>query len=161
MGFKTFQLRHIIFIAVLLVFAGCQYDPHGHLLTTIEPDSEDIVGTYVLDRCDLPNGVAIKKIGIKVELRADGTFTATNIPPWTLGQPGADFFSELVSGEGKWEKAVMGTLDPGSKKIWGIYLRANNNNFHPAQFTGDKAPYGMIFTLGDPDAGNAVILKKG
>jgi hypothetical protein len=57
-------------------------------------------------------------------------------------------------------KSVMGRLDPGSKKIWGVYLRIKESQFHAANFTGDKPPYGLIFTLGDPDIGNAIILKK-
>ncbi|CAF3357101.1 unnamed protein product [Rotaria sp. Silwood2] len=160
MKLKSFQLRYIILIAALLVFTSCQYDPHGQLLTTVEPSAEDIVGTYVLDRCDLPKDIIIKKVDIKLVLHPDGSFTATNIPPWVLGEPGNNFFSELLSGEGKWVKAVMGTLDPGSRKIWGIYLRTSDDRFHPANFTGEESPYGLIFTLGDPDSGNAILLKK-
>jgi hypothetical protein len=152
------KLFFISFPFVLL--AGCQYDPHAHLLTTTEPRPEDIVGTYVLDRFYLPDDVLIKDRNIKVDLRSDGTFTATNIPPWELKDPDNKFFSELLSGEGKWEKDVLGRLDPGSKEIWGIYLRSNHNKFHPAQLTGEKPPYGLIFTLGDPDSGNAILLKK-
>jgi hypothetical protein len=155
--FTTLKLFFIPFLYLLL--AGCQYDPHAHLLTTTEPRTKDIVGTYVLDRFYLPNGLTIEKREIKVELRSDGSFIAINLPPWKLEEPDNHFFSGLLSGEGKWEKDVI-TLDPGSKQIWGIYLRSNQNKFHPAQLTGEKAPYGLIFTLGDPDSGNAILLKK-
>jgi len=160
MNFKNF-LQPYIFIAFISIFAGgCQYDPHANLLTTEEPRTEDVIGTYILDRFDLPNSLTPKTTSIKVELRGDGTFTATNVPLWKLGDPDHDFVSTFRSGDGKWEKRIMGTLDPGSKKIWGIDLRTRDTQFYPADFTGDKPPYGLIFTLGDPDSGNAILLKK-
>jgi hypothetical protein len=85
---------------------------------------------------------------------------AINLPPWDFGEPDDTFLSAFQSGEGKWEKSEMGTLDPGSRKIWGVYLRMNDSQFHPANLTGDEPPYGLIFTLGDPDSGNAIILKR-
>lgn len=158
--FSTAGLVKLAGVLFLFNFLGCQYDPHAHLLTTEEPNNNDIVGTYVLDSYYLPNGSNIENCGIKVEIHANGTFSATNIPPWELGTPDANFLSSLISGTGKWEKSVMGTLDPGARKIWGIYLRADSNRFLPADFTGDKFPYGLIFTLGDPDSGYAILLKK-
>lgn len=153
-------MRIIVITLVSLVLVGCQYDPHGNLYTTTEPKNEDLVGTYVLDRYDLPYDIAVARNVVEVELRADGTFTATNIPPWKMDEPDKSFFPSLVSGTGKWEKDTLGTLYPGSKRIWGVYLRTPDNRFHPADFTGDRPPYGLIFTLGDPDSGYAVILKR-
>ena len=160
MKFKTLLQYCILFSLMSLFVASCQYDPYANLLTTTEPRVEDIIGTYVLDRYELPNDLSLRKTNIRVELRADGTFTAINVPPWKLGELDDNFVSKFRSGEGKWEKSVMGILDPGSRQIWGIYLRTEDSQFHPADFTGDKPPYGLIFTLGDPDSGNAIILKK-
>lgn len=152
---------------VLFIWAGCQYDPHAHLYTTTEPKTEDVVGTYVLKDFHLPQYVGNARPEVVVELRADGTFTATNVPSWQSGQltmPGTNFFAALLSGTGKWEKDTLGTLNPGNKRIWGVYLRTPDDGthpqFHPANFTGAKPPYGLIFTLGDPDLGYAVILKR-
>jgi hypothetical protein len=160
MKYKTLlqDFKFLFFMSVLAI--SCQYDPHANLLTTSEPREEDVVGTYVLDRYDLPDSLTPKKPDTRVELRADGTFTAINVPPWKLGDPDVAFVSSFHSGEGKWDKSIMGTLDPGSKKIWGIYLRTGDSQFHPADFTGDKPPYGLIFTFGDPDSGNAILLKR-
>jgi hypothetical protein len=164
---KTVKRKHLPFELVYLVaafgwiaFGGCQYDPHAHLLATSKPLAKHIPGTYVVDRIYLPERTANKKLDMKVEIREDGTFTATNIPPWNLDEPDKDFLSVLQSGQGKWEISEMGTLDPGSHQLWGIYFRTNDNRFHPANFTGNKPPYGLIFTLGDPDSGHAIILKK-
>lgn len=153
-------MRALLLILASFTLAGCQYDPHANLYTTTEPKREDVVGTYVLDAFHLPPEVGSTRPAVTVELHADGTFAATNVPPWQLGTPGTKFFTSLVSGTGKWEMDTLGTLGPDQKSIWGVYLRTPDNRFHPANFTGDKPPYGLIFTLGDPDSGHAVILRR-
>jgi hypothetical protein len=153
-------MRTPFLILASLALAGCQYDPHANLYTTTEPMAEDVVGTYVADTFHLPPEVGSTRPEVLVELHADGTFLASNVPPWQLSSPGTNFFASLLSGSGKWEKGSLGTLDPGNKPMWGVYLRTTDNRIHPANFTGDKPPYGLIFTLGDPDSGHAVILKK-
>jgi hypothetical protein len=153
-------VRTLLLIFTSLFLVGCQYDPHAHLYTTSEPANENIVGTYVLEDFHLPQVAGEARPQVVVELHADGTFAATNVPPWTLEGPGTNFFATLVTGTGKWEKSTLGMLDPGQKKIWGVYLRTPDNAFHSAFFTGDRAPYGLIFTLGDPDSGDAVLLKR-
>jgi len=155
------RIRIHLLAALAMALAACQYDPHAGLYTTTEPRDADIIGTYVLDRFDLPEEITIEHHDVEVELHSDGTFSAKNVPPWELTTPTKEtFFGGLLSGTGRWEKAPIGTLDPGGRQMWGIYLRAPGNEFHPANFTGAKPPYGLIFTLGDPDSGDAVILKR-
>jgi len=129
-------------------------------VTLTEPKPTDLVGVYVVDRFDLPPEVGTRYVDITLELHADGTFTATNVPPWVLDGPTENFFSTLISGSGKWEIATMGQLDPGAHPIWGVFLRDPANKMHPAECTGDQAPYGLMFELGNPDSGDAVLLKK-
>src|SRR5262245_16140754 len=116
-------MRTLLPILASLALTGCQYDPHANLYTTTEPKTADVVGTYILDAFHLPPEVGSARPVVVVELHADGTFAATNVPPWQLGTPGTNFFTSLVSGTGKWEKSTLGTLDPGQKRIWGAYLR--------------------------------------
>jgi hypothetical protein len=87
-------------------------------------------------------------------------FAATNVPPWVLDTPDTNFFTSLVTTTGKWEKGTLGTLDPGQRTIWGVHLHSSDRKIRLPYFTGDKPPYGLIFTLGDPDSGHAVILKR-
>jgi hypothetical protein len=122
---------------------------------------------------------------VSIELRADGTFSATNVPPWDEDVD-EGFVAALVSGEGRWEKNPMGILDPGERTIWGVALKtleqAEFRNRHAktlanlkkgevfrdfpkakfsgAALTGQKPPYGLIFTLGDPDSGHVIVLKR-
>lgn len=148
-------MRAFLFTVAAFVLTGCQFDPHSGLYTTSEPMNEDIVGTYILDRYHLPQDITIDPREVLVDLHPDGTFKVSNVPPWQTDDPDKGFFSSLLSGTGKWEKTTIGA-DP----IWGVYLRSPDNRFSPACFTGTKPPYGLIFTLGDPDSGYAVILKQ-
>lgn len=152
--------RLLALVVATSAFAGCQYDPHAHLLTTTEPAREDVVGVYVVDRFELPPELTGKSAEVVVEFRSDGTFLATNVPPRELDTPKPDFFESLLHGTGNWEIDKMGTLDPGARPIWGVYLRDPAGKMLPARFTGQKAPYGMIFQLGDPDSGYAILMKK-
>lgn len=163
-----------ILLLLFFVMIGCQYDPHAHLLTLEEPSREDVIGTYVVDYFSLPSELAGKSCEITVELRADGSFSASNIPPWRGDIPDAGFFNSLLNGTGRWEIDKMGTLNPREHTIWGIYLRNDtkkpstapdveddlNRLMSPASFTGQKPPYGLIFQLGDPDRGYAILMKK-
>lgn len=159
---KTFflQPKLVVFTILTVLVLACQYDPHGNLYTTTNPKEEDIPGTYILYRYDLPTDIIIEHNNVKLTLFPDGTFKGINIPPNTLSSPDKNFFSTLLSGDGEWKLGTIGTLGPGQKKIWGVYLRDSEDRFHSPSLTGEKAPYGLIFTLGDPDTGDAVILRK-
>lgn len=148
----------------VLLLAGCQYDPFASRYATKKPDAEDVAGRYELVKQTVKTQgpVALEGRPCFVELRADGTFTATNVPPWTLDTPGTDFFQSLISGTGTWRIAKVGLLDNGlgkTKTIWGVYLDSKQAKFMPANLTGNKPPHGLIFGLGDPDAGQAMILE--
>ena len=172
-------------IIVAAILVGCQFDPHADLYTTSEPEEEYILGTYVLDWLSLPSEARVNMPEISIEVRANGMFSATNIPPWDV-EVGDGFASSLVSGDGHWKKEPMGILDPGRRTIWGICLQTPEQaefssrwkeisanlkegdaltdfpkvKFLGAKLIGQKPPYGLMFTLGDPDSGHAIILKR-
>ena len=129
MKYKTLlqDFKHVFLMSLLAI--SCQFDPHANLLATSEPREEDIVGTYVLDRYDLPDSLTLKKPDIRVELRADGTFTAVNVPPWKLGDPDLAFVSMFHSGEGKWEKSIMARLTQGQKRFGEFIFEQETVNF--------------------------------
>lgn len=79
-------MRYLLPLAMMLL-EGCQYDPHGNLYLTTEPKIEDIVGTYILERFDLPPQTSAAPSDVEVGLHADGTFVAKNVPPRTLAEP--------------------------------------------------------------------------
>jgi hypothetical protein len=94
-------------------------------------------------------------------LRADGTFEATNVPPRDVKFPGPDFLSTLVDGSGTWRVDVIGAVDDGwrTKKVWGVYLESSTARMAPAHLVGQRPPYGLIFSVGDPDSGEAMVLE--
>lgn len=143
-----------------ILSSGCQYDPNAHLLSHERPGMRDLVGVYVKDKCFIPAGSGAEPDTITVELRADGSFQATNAPPWVIGQPQAEFYFNCVSDTGHWSIDRMGTVSPGDRPIWGVYLRDPGNRIHPAHITGAKGHYGLIFTIGDPDQGHAIMLRR-
>lgn len=90
-----------------------------------------------------------------IELRADGTFAATNAVPIVLGGIPTNLFQSLVTCVGTWRIASTGGVADGSGKVktcWGVFFESNKK-LEAVGFTGDKRPYGMIYTLGDPDEG--------
>jgi hypothetical protein len=157
--------RARLLLGVMLLTLGCQYDPHARLYTTEKPQAEDVVGVYTLARQTVTrDGLAVLRgQPCNVDLRPGGEFTATNVPPWLFGSPGTNFFSTLLTGSGKWRIDRVGSIDNGGGSVqtqWGVYLDSPAAKFSPVGLTGQKAPYGLIFTLGDPDSGEAMILER-
>jgi hypothetical protein len=158
-------MRTFFLMTFLLVVAGCQYDPHAHLYTTDKPETTNVVGNYVLTSQTLTTGglAAVRDKTCSIELRADGTFIATNVPPWQDGFPRTNFFDTLISGSGTWRIDSVGSVDDGRKPLkthWGVYLDSEATKFAAVGLTSPKPPYGLIYTLGDPDSGEVLILER-
>jgi len=163
----------LLLLSVLL--QGCQYDPHAHLYTTVKPRAADVAGHYKLtEQTVTSQGLSVLRgRPCFVELRTDGTFTAANIPPDTMGPPGTNFFNTLVSGSGRWRIGITGGVDAGwgkAKMVWGVYFDDSRDGrqprhrewgkYHAANLAGAKPPYVLIFGLDDPDSGLAMILTR-
>ena len=159
---KTPHIHGLLFVLSVTCVAGCQYDPHAHRYTTAKPLQRDLVGTYVLESETMLQSDASELNGQRcmVELHADGTFAAVNVPPFR-SDSGPRFFARLRSGIGKWRVDPVGTVDTGgqSKTVWGVYLDSPAE-LRPAHIAGQTPPYGLIFSVGDPDSGEVLILKN-
>ncbi len=155
------RLGAIVFVPLVI---ACQYDPHAHLYTTVKPAPSEVVGVYrlaseTLLKSDL-SGLRGRLSLLRLD--ADGTFEATNLPRWDLHTPGTDFFDRLVSGSGSWRIGSVGAVDDGwnSKTVWGVYLDSSGAELAPAHLTGLRSPHGLLFSIGDPDAGEALIFSR-
>jgi hypothetical protein len=154
-------------MVALLACGSCQYDPHAHLYTTRKPSPQDLVGRYKL-KWQTVTGDGLLAFGGKlpvVELFADGSFTATNLPPGgpQISVLDRDFWRTLLNGSGHWRVDAVGGIDNGFGREeihWGVYLESVAAPLHPAGLTGTKLPYGLIFTLGDPDLGEAMFFER-
>jgi len=159
-------MRTSLWLPVALVFHACQYDPYAHTFTTEKPKAGSVVGRYELqDQTIVSGGPSVMQgRSCVVVLAADGPFTAPNVPPFEFGAPPISSLDSLVSGSGTWRLESVGSIDSGfgePKTHWGVRLGSLDHPLAFAGFTGDKAPYGLIFTIGDPDTGTVMILKTG
>jgi len=158
-------MRIVLLLALTLLVSGCQYDPHAHLYTMARPQTADVVGRYALvSQTVTTDGISALdgKLSV-VELRTDGTFSASNVPPYPLfGSPDAGVLKSLVSAAGSWRVGKVGSVDDGGslKTHWGIYPESGTVRLQSAGLTGQKAPFGLVFTVGDPDSGHAMFLER-
>ena len=157
------RVQRSVLLLALVSSIACQSDPHAHLYTTVKPAPSDVVGVYRLASETLLNS-DISDLGGRscfVRLSADGTFEAVNVPPW-MDAPEPNLFDRLLSGSGTWRIDAVGTVDNGwnSKTVWGIYLDSPTVKLAAAHLTGRSSPYGLLFSIGDPDAGEALILRR-
>src|SRR5215212_3209614 len=83
-----------------LAAAGCQYDPYAHEFTTAKPEPAALAGTYRLkEQTVAPGGVsALGGKECTIDLREDGTFVATHVPPSSAEPTGPGLLNRLVSG---------------------------------------------------------------
>lgn len=158
-------MRRAAFLSFAVMCAGCQFDPYAHLYTTVRPAPVNVVGKYRLTRQTVtPDGLAaLKGKPCVVDLREDGTFDASNVPPPMVSGNTPDFFSRLVSVSGTWRLDGVGSVGSGGRSSqgrWGVAFDADPTKVMSAGLTGEQPPYGLIFTLGDPDSGDVLILEK-
>lgn len=158
------MMRTLLCLVAVALLQGCQYDPYAHTFTTEKPQTNLVIGRYVLkDQTVVSGGLsAMHGQPCVVELAADGTFVASNVPPFAFRAPPISL-SSLVSSEGTWQLDSVGSIGNGSGKMkthWGAHLESQSPQVESPGFTGDKPPYGLIFTIGDPDSGTVMILEK-
>jgi hypothetical protein len=155
-------------LAALIICDSCQYDRYAHLYTTQKPRPEDLVGRYKLKQQTVTSDGLSALAGrlSVVELVADGSFLAFNVPPkasLTLApEVDGSIFAKLLNGSGRWRIGAVGGVDNGlgERTHWGVYFDSTTSDIEPVGLTGARPPYGLIFTLGDPDLGEAMIFER-
>ena len=150
----------LAFLGLLFAFAGCQFDPYTSVYTRTEPKAEDLVGVYVPDKATA-RFIAehYPAIGTSIVLSADGTIVLQNIPDCWKTLFGT-FEGGFDSGTGRWkiqkhqEWWVLGV------DIWtdGFSSREHAHIGLTTEIflVGEKPPYIIHLTIGDPDAGQAL-----
>jgi hypothetical protein len=153
-------MRRII-IVVLLGLAGCQFNPFASSFTSKQPKNEDLYGKYVLT--DDSQTIA-KQFGhysatnSSITLKSDSSILLTNIPDWWHSKNSKPQ-GEFDSGQGSW------TIER-NQEWWAVGVILNSINKSPANFSthfnliGEKAPYIIHLSIGDPDQGLAMQFKK-
>jgi hypothetical protein len=156
--------QRLLLLSVVLVL-GCQYDPHTGRYTTAKPVAKSLAGRYVLSEQHLnsEDAAALRGRECVIDLRADGTFSAMNVPIWELGPKSDRLADRLASSHGTWRIERVGQIDGGwfgVKDHWGVYFDSSPTMLEPVGLMGAKEPYGLIYTIGDPDSGEAIMLER-
>jgi hypothetical protein len=154
-------------ISLLVIFAGCQYDPYTSVYTTTQPNTNDVVGVYVADTNTLDliaKEGHYSAVSPSITLLADGTIIITNIPDWWLtsfGEPRGGF----DSGRGTWtiqKHQEWWALSVGFDDTEAFSSRNHNPGGLGTQMMliGEKPPYRIHLTVGDPDEGKGMQFER-
>lgn len=146
----------------VLCLVSCQFNPFASEFTSVRPNEQQLVASYAPDRETRDRLASQLNITIhpqcRLELRRDHTFTATNLPDcWFSNE--IDCAPGLVTFSGEWTVSE-------NQEWWAVDLRARSINgvardFQlPAMVRGDRPPYILHLTIGDPDSGNAVAFER-
>jgi hypothetical protein len=167
-GFSLTKRKWLVVVSsvpAFLVFLVCSLlylDPH---FVASRPPDADVAGYYKLTSQTVIDGglAAFGDRPCDIEVRPDGTFTATNLPPDELGSPVV--LNKLVTASGKWRLDVVSyggssPLGGSLPQHWGIVLDSSPVNIHPIHLAGWKPPYRLYLLVGDPDCGYTMILER-
>lgn len=150
-------MTHLLLAGVLvLVASSCGYDPHTAVVVIEEPKPEDVDGVDGIDEETIAwSTLDANRVRLcRVELRSDGTFVARNIPVshFASTSPG-----ELGDRTGTWSIGIASGNE--HETDWGVHLETHGHRI-AANLADDRPPHRLVFSLGDPDAGDAIFLQR-
>jgi len=141
-----------------MMLVGCQGDPYSGTYTRTRPNETDLIGRWVPDAATLAymrtgGGYDTSRMHTRIVLRSDGTFELFDMPDWWRDGFGRSHGS-FESSSGKWNVGQH-----PDDKSWEIELafRAWNTSM---SLRGQKPPYLIHVTLGDPDQNDAMVFVK-
>ena len=159
------MIRTAIAVSVLIVLAGCQYDPWAHNFLTGHAEDKDVAGTYVLDaesqkreiRIGLKRTVLPINRSARVVLSRDHRAQFIAVPEDYDGGPCS------ITGRGSWRIAKHGGFTLVEALITnddpcGPYKRVPFG--YQLRLYGRRPPYKLHVTISDPDLGDAVQFEK-
>ncbi|MGC9367338.1 MAG: hypothetical protein ACP5FK_09920 [bacterium] len=155
---RKLKLIAPIIILIILLFK-CQHDPYADRYLTEKPKKQDVVGFYQLTEQNITeeNLDFLEGKQSTIELYEDSTYQLVNYPDW-MNIDEQDSLPELITDSGTWYIDKVGSIyhgDDESEDAWGIRFSGINS----AHLTNNQPPYGLIFTYGDPDAGDVMIYE--
>lgn len=158
-----------------LFLAGCNYSAIfiDQDLTQKKPNEQDLIGRWIPTRESLNDMHTRGHYPVakhEIELKSDRTFTMLNMPDW-WSSPYGESRKGLDSGSGIWKLTEeVGYLSkwaclrgkPGCKgPVWSLALKFNvEKSFRSVDLARQKAPYLMVFNIGDPDNGYATKFER-
>lgn len=122
----------------------------------------ELVGTYKFEEQTAVTTTSSTQFqNATITLYADSTFQASNMPDFNRSM---EFkLHEFVTAKGKWNIDTNGSVANGTgspDSIWGMDLTGMPESLSHIEFMGNKPPYKLIVTYGDPDGGAVLILHR-
>ena len=153
-------LLRVVALCLLLTACGSG-DPFVAEYVTTRPDESVLPGEYVFKWQTLTDDdpSALNGARIAITVRADGTYTAENLPLWRETAPAQYELERLATLSGSWKLASFGVVADGDafRDIWTL-------DFGPpakfANLTKASAPHGLLFAFGDPDNGDVMYFEQ-
>lgn len=157
-------MRLAAIIAMSLGLAGCccfmfQGDPYYSKYTRVKPDEKHLVGVYAIDgkSLDLARRWGADLTTSTIELKGDGAYVMKDVPLLAMGTDR----KQLTNESGTW------TVDK-HQEWWVVSTQCEYTNekgqrataFGGFNLIGEKPPYVIHFTLGDPDSGDCVEFER-
>ena len=152
----------------LAVLPGCPHDPYAHSYTSAKPSESDLVGTYLLSeessRLVAERG-GYEKRPASIILEDKGVLRFANVPDWwntSFGKPGGQFDSAV----GRWK------VERKQDRWWALGITFPRESplasvgGSPVVFcawimlVGERPPYVLHLSIGDPDEGDAMQFVK-
>lgn len=155
--------RSCLAFCLLLFLAACQYDPYTSEYTSHRPNDSDLPGEYVATvetRELIRNAHSYPACNPQVILHADHTFEIKDVPDWFITE--GDAGTKLVSGSGTW--ALQQHQEWWALGI--LFRESTGQSVFKGPFgmdfmlVGEKPPYLVHMTIGDPDMGKAMQFQK-
>ena len=157
MNFASYNIKMpIIFIMVVtwgLLACRSNYGAPGY--TTVEPNKNDLVGTWVPNQGTLED---MKKRGgydistvTNLVLKRDGSLEIANMPDWWESPFGASQ-KTMASHSGSWDLY-------SDSPCWVVAIKYSDRASF-LSLLGNEPPYKMEIILGDPDSGHSMIFIK-
>lgn len=160
--------RALFAILTVLTLVGCQRDPWAGRFLTRQPTEQDVMGFYAVDQASLQRPIKLPSTespikinpAAHIRLAADHKAEFVDVP----GELGG--LNCSVTGHGTWRLgkndnfivvvAQIADEEPSSQCKGTFTANFGNELF----LYGDKPPYRLHLTIGDPDSGDAVQFER-
>lgn len=150
------SLRRFGPAVMLLGTLACQYDPYTFSYTTVKPDVQFVIGSWVATE-DTLRSLAhgpYESAHPSIMVHDDGTIEMKDIPD-TWRSPFGEGSGKVEEFTGKWK------LYKHQDSWWGLQLtEADWGCSGCLMLVGSKPPYTLVIRYGDPDSGDGYEFRK-